>query len=113
MRRTNDFLFPSATGERPLSNMSLLVLLRRMGFDTITAHGFRATFRTWVAERTAMPREVAEAALAHTVGSKVERAYQRGDFLEKRRILMALWADFCATPYTQNETSVQPFRAVG
>jgi integrase len=78
-----------------LSDMSLLMLLRRMKRQDITSHGFRSTFRTWAAERTSFPREVVEAALAHTVGNKVEAAYQRGDMLDKRRRLMDAWTDFC------------------
>jgi integrase len=58
-------------------------------------HGFRSTFRDWAAERTAYPSEVAEMALAHTVGSAVERAYARSDLFDRRRALMADWADYC------------------
>ncbi len=62
----------------------------------VTVHGFRSTFRDWVADATSVPGEVAEAALAHTIESKVERAYRRGDLLERRRDLMAAWERFCA-----------------
>jgi integrase len=65
---------------------------------SITAHGFRSTFRTWAAEQTNFARELAEAALAHVVGDKVEQAYQRGDLFEKRRRLMQSWSDYCAKP---------------
>jgi integrase len=65
-----------------------------MGRDDLTAHGFRATFRTWASEQTNFPTDVIEAALAHTQG-KLHEAYQRGDLLDKRRRLMAAWADFC------------------
>jgi integrase len=68
-----------------------------MGRGDITGHGFRSTFRDWCAESTAYPREVAEAALAHTNKDRVESAYLRGDHLEKRRRLMQDWATFCAT----------------
>ena len=68
----------------------------------------RSTFRTWAAERTSFPREVVEAALAHTVGNKVEAAYQRGDMFEKRRRLMAAWAAFCEQD--AGTTSVVPFQ---
>jgi integrase len=71
-------------------------VLRRMNRADLTVHGFRATFRTWAAERTNFPREVIEAALAHVLEDKTEAAYQRGDLLEKRRLLMTAWADFCA-----------------
>jgi integrase len=83
-----------------LSDMSLSAVLRRLGVsnDTATVHGFRSTFRDWAAERTAYPRELAEAALAHTNADKVEAAYLRSDLIEKRRGLMQAWADFCDTP---------------
>jgi integrase len=77
-----------------LSNMAMLVLLRRMERADITVHGFRSTFRDWAAEQTHFPREVAEAALAHVSGDKVELAYRRGDFFEKRRQMMDAWAAF-------------------
>lgn len=80
----------------PLSNMALLMLLRRMGHNKLTAHGFRSTFRDWAAEQTNFPSEVAEMALAHSVGDKVEAAYRRGDLFDKRRQLMADWAEYCA-----------------
>jgi integrase len=66
-----------------------------MGHSNITVHGFRSSFRDWVAERTAYPRELAEAALAHVLADKTEAAYQRGDLLEKRARLMSDWANFC------------------
>jgi integrase len=87
-----------ATERGSLSNMALLMTLRRMGRADITAHGFRSTFRDWAAERTAFQREVAEAALAHAIGDKVEAAYRRGDLFEKRRRLMDAWGAYCATP---------------
>jgi integrase len=62
----------------------------------ITTHGFRSTFRTWAADKTSCPREIAEAALAHAIGNKVEAAYQRGDLFDKRRALMDDWANYCA-----------------
>jgi integrase len=81
-----------------MSNMTMLMLLRRMKRDDLTAHGFRSTFSDWAAERTAYPREVVEMSLAHAIGNKVEAAYCRGDLFEKRRQLMADWARFCAAP---------------
>jgi integrase len=89
-----------ATERGSLSNMALLMALRRMGRADITAHGFRSTFRDWAAECTEFPREVAEAALAHAIGDKVEAAYRRGDLFEKRRRLMDAWGTYCATPAT-------------
>jgi integrase len=92
--RQNEFVFP---GDRRamMSNMAMEMLLRRMG-RAITVHGFRSTFRDWAAERTNFPSEVAEAALAHVVGDKVEAAYRRGDLFDKRRRLMEAWAEYCA-----------------
>ncbi len=89
-----DFVFPGSKPNRPLSNMSMAMLLRRMEVHAVTVHGFRSTFRDWVGEETRYPREVAEAALAHTIGNEVERAYRRGDALDKRRELMSAWREY-------------------
>jgi integrase len=94
----NSFVFPGGKRDQPLSNMAFLMLLRRMKRDDLTAHGFRSTFRDWAAERTKFPSEVAEMALAHTVSSKVEQAYRRGDLVERRRRLMAAWSTYCLAP---------------
>jgi integrase len=91
------FVFPGRRAGKPLSNMAMLALLGRMGHDDCTVHGFRSTFRDWVGERTAYPREIAEVALSHALKDKTEAAYQRGDYLEKRRRLMDEWATFCGT----------------
>jgi integrase len=96
--RQGDHVFPGMKRGKPLSNTSLLALLRRMGRGDLTGHGFRSTFRDWAAERTNFPREVCEAALAHQTGSKVEQAYMRSDLFEKRRSLMDEWARFCSEP---------------
>lgn len=88
------YVFPGARPKRPLSNMSLKQLLVRMDITDIVPHGFRSSFRDWAGEMTSFPREVAEAALAHVVGDETERAYRRGDALEKRRELMAAWAAY-------------------
>ena len=93
--RVVEYVFPGGKAGRPLSNMALLALLKRMQRTEITPHGFRSTFRDWAAEETDYPREVAEMALAHAVGDKVEAAYRRGDLFEKRRALMAEWAAHC------------------
>src|SRR5262249_49175067 len=90
------FVFPGGKPGKPLSNTVLWEALQGMNRG-ITAHGFRSTFRDWCAERTNFPSEVAEMALAHVVGSKVEAAYRRGDMFEKRRRLMDAWATFCTT----------------
>jgi integrase len=92
------FVFPGGKPGKPLSNMAFLMLLRRMGHGDLTAHGFRATFKTWASERTGFQNEIVEAALAHVIGGKVEQAYRRGDMFEKRRRLMQQWATFCITP---------------
>jgi integrase len=84
-------VFPSRPFDRSLSTASMMAVLKRMNRTDLTVHGFRATFRTWAAERTTFPREVAEAALSHVVGDDTERAYQRGDLFEKRRKLMDEW----------------------
>lgn len=88
------YLFPGTMPGKSLSNMAMEMLLRRLKL-TVTVHGFRPAFRDWVGDETDYPREVAEAALAHKVGDEVERAYRRGDALEKRRSLMQAWSDFC------------------
>ncbi len=92
--RMGDYVFPGQRKGRPLSNMAMKMVLRRMNVD-VTPHGFRSTFRTWTAERTRFPDAVAEAALAHVIDDKVIAAYQRGDLLDKRRELMGMWADYC------------------
>ncbi|MBS0223246.1 MAG: tyrosine-type recombinase/integrase [Proteobacteria bacterium] len=92
----SDFVFPGVQLGKPLSNMAMLSVLRRMKRDGITVHGFRSSFRDWAAEQTNWPNEVVEMALAHAVGNKVEAAYRRGDMFEKRRRLMDAWAEFCA-----------------
>ncbi|HEY1798715.1 MAG TPA: integrase arm-type DNA-binding domain-containing protein [Stellaceae bacterium] len=90
-------VFPGPRRALPMSNMTMLMLLRRMKRDDLTAHGFRSTFSDWAAERTAYAREVVEMALAHAIGNKVEAAYRRGDLFEKRRQLMEAWAYFVGT----------------
>ncbi len=101
--RHGDYVFPGGTPGKPLSNMAMLKLLERMGRGDLTAHGFRSSFRDWAAERTNFPRDVAEMALAHTIGDKVEAAYRRGDLVEKRRQLMQAWASYCAKPAAEGE----------
>lgn len=92
--RPDSYLFRAAHGGR-LSDMTISSVLRRLDVDAVP-HGFRSTFRDWVAERTAYPNEVAEMALAHAVGNKVEAAYRRGDLFEKRLAMMNDWGRFCA-----------------
>ena len=90
----SDFVFEGQKRNHPLSNMAMLMLLRRMGVEGVTVHGFRSTFRDWVSETGKGQWEVAERSLSHKVGSKVERAYARSDLLEKRRALMDEWSQF-------------------
>jgi integrase len=113
--RRQGLVFPGAVPGRPISNMAMLMLLRRLGRDNVTVHGFRSTFRDWAAERTGFPAEVAEMALAHAVGDKVEAAYRRGDLFEKRRQIMAAWAKFCDQPAPASGGAVVALRphAVG
>jgi integrase len=106
------FVFPAVPSGAAYSNAVLLMLLRRMGRDDLTTHGFRSTFRDWAAERTNYPREVCEQALAHAIGDKVEAAYRRGDLFEKRRRLMQAWAKWCASPPPTGEiVALQPGRS--
>lgn len=90
------YIFAGRKPDQPLSNMAFLMAMRRMGVDA-TAHGFRSAFRDWASERTNFPNELCELALAHSIKSKVEAAYRRGDQLEKRRTLMETWAGFAAS----------------
>lgn len=90
-----DLVFPGSKQGKPLSDATLLKLIRENGFP-VDIHGFRTSFRTWAQERTNFPREVAEAALAHLSGDAVERAYARSDVFEKRRKMMEAWAAFLA-----------------
>lgn len=103
-----DLIFPGSKG-KPLSDMSLTAVLRRMELTTITVHGFRSSFRDWAAESTAYPGEMVEMALAHTIGNKVEAAYRRGDMFEKRRRMMDDWAKHCDTIKPSGD--VVPIRA--
>jgi integrase len=103
-----ELVFPSAT-DSPLSDMTLSAVCRRLNVPAVP-HGFRSTFRDWCGERTAFPREVAEAALGHSVGNEVEAAYRRGDALERRRKLMDAWARFLAKPVAPKAGNVTPIR---
>ncbi len=102
----DSLVFPGSKGDAPLSNMTLSAIVRRLNGDgeprwrdvtprAVVPHGFRSTFRVWAGEQTHYPREVVEAALAHTIRDKVEAAYARTDLLERRRPLMDDWAAFC------------------
>ncbi|MEQ9696077.1 tyrosine-type recombinase/integrase [Shimia sp. SDUM112013] len=93
----SDYVFEGQKRHHPLSNMAMLMLLRRMDVAEATVHGLRSTFRDWAAEVANVPREVAEKCLAHAVGNDVERAYARSDLLEKRRALMFDWSQYVAS----------------
>jgi integrase len=102
------FVFPGPATTKPLSENAFGMLLKRMKVD-VTAHGFRSSFRDWTGEVSSFPREVAEAALAHTVGDATERAYRRGDALEKRRKMMEAWARYCE-PRAADGGKLLPFQ---
>lgn len=95
-RKTDDFVFPGRKHGKPLTSAACLKLIREMGYGKYTVHGFRSTFRDWAAECTNYPRELAEAALSHVLSDKTEAAYQRGDLLRKRGLMMEAWAKYCA-----------------
>jgi integrase len=107
--RTGRFVFPGSHPGKPLSNMAMMMLLRRMRQGELTVHGFRSAFRDWAGNETPFAREIAEAALAHVIGDAAERAYRRGDALEKRRAMMEAWAQWCE-PKAAN---VVPFARAG
>ena len=98
-KNTDALIFPSTKPTTKLSDMALTALMRRMEIEAVP-HGLRSSFRDWVGEETAYPREVAEMALAHTVGNAVEAAYRRGDLFEKRRAMMEDWAKYLSTKRT-------------
>ena len=86
---------------KPLSNMAMTMVLKRMKLD-ITTHGFRSTFRDWISEQTHFSSEVAEMSLAHTIANKIEAAYRRQDLLEKRRALLVAWEVYCSSNQKNN-----------
>ncbi|MBW6494573.1 MAG: integrase arm-type DNA-binding domain-containing protein [Burkholderiaceae bacterium] len=101
-----EYIFPGVRTGKPMSDMSLSMLVRRIQ-SGITVHGFRSSFRDWAAEATHYPGEMAEMALAHVVGNKVEAAYRRGDMFEKRRQLMADWAAWCEPKKSGNVVPIK------
>ena len=107
----NAYVFPGPKPGTTLSNMALLMLLRRMRLDDLTVHGFRATFKTWASERTSFQNEIVEAALAHVIGDKVEQAYRRTDMFEKRRRLMQQWATFSTSAPTRQDGNITALRS--
>jgi integrase len=104
--RTGEFVFPGQKAGKSLSGKALEMVLHRMKVESATVHGFRSAFRDWCGETTSFPREIAEAALAHVAGDATERAYRRGDALEKRRKLMEAWAGFCEPKAGSNVISI-------
>ncbi|MBW1802126.1 MAG: integrase arm-type DNA-binding domain-containing protein [Deltaproteobacteria bacterium] len=106
--QSSNYVFTAARGG-PLSDMSVSAVCRRMKVEAVP-HGFRSTFRDWCAENTNFPREVAEMALAHTIGNQVEAAYRRGDLFEKRRRLMDAWSEYCNQIQTDKKANVRPIR---
>ncbi len=94
LREADDGLVFSNDGEKPLSDMTMTKVLRDMGHERITVHGFRSAFTDWAAEETETPKEIVDKALAHQLPDKVEAAYRRTDFFAKRRMLMDAWRDY-------------------
>lgn len=107
------WVFPGAKEGKPLSNMAMLNVLKRMGRSNLTVHGFRSTFRVWGAEQTTYPKEMLELALAHAVGTAVEVAYQRSDLFERRRALMKDWALYCSAIQPRPASTDSEDRLVG
>jgi integrase len=93
--KMSDYVFPNRSNGKPMSNAGMSSVLKRLDRTDITVHGFRSTFRDYVAEKTNTPGRIAEAALAHKLKDASEAAYQRGDLIEKRKILMQSWANYC------------------
>ena len=106
-RGESALIFPGQKKGRPLSIMAMAMLMRRMKLDAFTVHGFRSAFRDWAGDRTTFPREVAEAALAHTVGDETERAYRRSDALDRRRKLMVAWEQYLSQPSRGNVVTLR------
>jgi integrase len=90
----SEFVFEGQQRHTPLSDMAMLMLLRRMDVEGVTVHGFRSTFRVWASEAIGADREVAEMSLSHKIGNAVERAYDRSDLLDRRRVLMEKWSEY-------------------
>ena len=107
--RSGTYLFG---GSKPLPQAALRRKVLNRLRPGVTTHGFRASFKTWADEQTSFPHHVVEQALAHTVGSAVERAYKRGDLFERRRKLMDQWASFCTKPVPPGKTVI-PWRRSG
>jgi integrase len=109
LKRLSGWVFPGAAPRKPLSNMAMTAVMRRMGLGDFTVHGFRSSFRDWAGDATTFPRDVAEMALAHKVGDEVEQAYRRGSALAKRKKLMDAWSTYCST--VKGGANVVPMRS--
>ena len=107
-QKMSDYVFPNRASGKPMSNAGMSSVLKRLERTDITVHGFRSTFRDYVAEKTNTPGRIAEAALAHKLKDASEAAYQRGDLIEKREILMQTWANYC---YPTGEKVIQMLTA--
>jgi integrase len=105
--KAGEFVFPGQVRDKPLSNMSMEMVLRRMKIKDATVHGFRSSFRDWAGNETSYPRDLIETALAHVIGDKAEQAYRRSDALEKRRKLMEAWAAYCETKASANVVQIR------
>jgi integrase len=100
--KAGEFVFPGQARNKPLSNMAMEMVLRRMNIQDATVHGFRSSFRDWAGNVSNFPREITETALAHVIGDKAEQAYRRSDALEKRCNLMEAWAAYCEPNNSNN-----------
>jgi integrase len=104
--RTSEYVFAGQRQGKPLSSMSMLMLLRRMERSDVTTHGFRSAFSDWASEVSSFSSELRETALAHTIANKAEAAYRRGDALERRRGMMEAWAQYCE-PQTADRVDIR------
>ena len=105
--KSGEFVFPGQARNKPLSNMAMEMVLRRMKVEGATVHGFRSSFRDWAGNVSNFPREITETALAHVIGDKAEQAYRRSDALEKRRKLMEAWAAYCEPKISGNVVQIR------
>jgi integrase len=106
--RQSDYIFPGFKPGQPIGADALRKLIKKLAGDPVTVHGLRSTFRDWAADCTSFPNQLAEMALSHAIPSAVEKAYRRGSMFEKRRQLMAAWADYCAGAGTEDKVIQMP-----
>jgi integrase len=104
------YVFQGQVRNKPLSNMAMEMVLRRLKVENATVHGFRSSFRDWAGNVSTFPREIVETALAHVIGDKAEQAYRRSDALEKRRKLMEAWATYCEPKPRSNVLQIRKHR---